>query len=197
MAKNGNTEAKSDYLEKGKGRGSWAMENCRDENILAGAGDDSNRIAQFNMELYDLDPVDMTNSEAVDNRVKEYVRLCAKYNVKPGVSGLGFALGGVDRRRLWEMNNDVPGRNVNIPKATRDVVKRSYALLESLWESYLLGGKVNPVSLIFYGKNYFGHRDHQEIVVSPGIGQEDAFNEQDIASRYIAPPTTIEGEFAE
>jgi hypothetical protein len=48
------------------------------------------------------------------------------------------------------------------------LVKKTYAILEELWEDYMQNGKINPVSGIFLGKNHFGYQDKTDVVVRRG-----------------------------
>ena len=81
--------------------------------------------------------------------------LCAKWDVKPAVSGLSMALG-LDRRRLWEIKADVEDRNVNLTQRGRDIIKKAYGFMENLWENYMLNYKIHPTAGIFLAKNNFG-----------------------------------------
>ena len=113
-----------------------------------------------------LPKVDLTDGEAVENRVREYFQICADWDVKPTVSGFGMALG-MDRRRLWEVKSDVEGRNVKLPPRARDSIKKAYIFLENLWENYMLNYKIHPTAGIFLGKNNFGYKDEQTYNLVP------------------------------
>jgi hypothetical protein len=78
---------------------------------------------------------------------------------------VGLAIG-LDRRRLWEIRSG-SNRNASIPQECKDIICEVYDSLEVLWEGYMTNGKINPVSGIFLGKNYFGYQDKQEYVVTP------------------------------
>lgn len=133
---------------------------------------DNNKYTTFAIALNQFPKIDVYNPEQLRARLLDYFQLCADHDMKPGVAALAFAFG-LDRRRLWEINNDVPGRNVNMPQECREIIKSAYNSLEVLWESYTLSGKINPVTAIFLGKNNFGYQDKQEYVVTPNIMSQE------------------------
>ena len=132
---------------------------------LAEPGDNA-KATMFILELDQFDRVDLADSNQVNKRIHDFMQLCVKYDTKPQVSGLADSLG-VDRRRLWEIANDVEHRNLNASSETRDLIKKAYRKLEVLWEYYIQNGKINPVSGIFLGKNNFGYADRQEVILTP------------------------------
>ena len=67
---------------------------------------------------------------------------------------------GIDRRRLWEIKSDISGHGYDdLPIGTRDLIKKTYAALESNWEYAMQSGGINPPCGIFLGKNQFGYQD--------------------------------------
>lgn len=145
---------------------------------------DNNKYTMFAIAISQLPKIDVHNPEQMRARLFEYFQLCADHDMKPGVAALALAFG-LDRRRLWEINNDVQGRNVAMPQECREIVKTAYNSLEMLWESYTLGGKINPVTAIFLAKNNFGYQDKQEYVLTPN---------QQLSG---ADPATIEAKYEE
>lgn len=209
MARNGNTKPTGDVankdgaVKKKDGRGGYRERNGgalyfgAQSSLLTNPGD-STKIVKLNVELLNLslDEIDLTSYDAVLARIVEYFEVYAKYDMKPTVAGLCLVLNNIDQRRIRELYSDTPGRMPHIPQDVRGLVKRVYGTLDSLWETYMNSGKINPVAGIFLGKNHFGKTDRQEITFSPGANQEDNFNEDDIRQRYIASPTTIESDFS-
>ena len=55
-----------------------------------------------------------------------------------------------------------------------DLIKKAIDILEELWVDYMQNGKVNPASGIFLGKNMFGYKDQQDLVITPNnpLGEE-------------------------
>jgi hypothetical protein len=114
--------------------------------------------------------------------------------MKPTVAGMGLALNGMDRRRLWEIRTDNYGTQKSLselPTLTKDSIKKAYKLMENMWENYMQNGKINPVSGIFLGKNNFGYQDKQEMVLTPNTNPEAEYNLDDIKKRLSAPTSTL------
>lgn len=133
---------------------------------------DNAKYTSFAVAIAALPKIDVTNPQQLSKRLNDYFQLCIDHDMKPAVAALALAFG-MDRRRLWEINNDVVGRNVAMPQECREIIKTAYNSLEVLWESYSLSGKINPVTAIFLGKNHFGYQDKQEYVVTPNTMSQD------------------------
>lgn len=57
--------------------------------------------------------------------------------------------------------------------------------METLWESYMNSGKINPVAGIFLGKNNYAYQDKTEYVVTPNQ-QSDDYSADEIRQRYLS-----------
>ena len=161
------------------------IEECPD-------GMDSNtKILKKNLKIAFLPEIDMNDPEQVQKRIEEYFGIEAEYGNKPSVVGLGLALNGMDRRRLWEIvtgkYGNTGGAITRLPKTVTDLLKKAYTVLEQNWNDYMQSGKINPVSGIFLGKNHFGYQDKQEYVVTPNTQAASDFNEQEIRERLGLP----------
>lgn len=152
---------------------------------------DNAKYLSVSMKLMQLPDIDMKDPEQVSMRLTEYFKIQEEADLKPTVAGLGLALNGMDRRRLWEIRTDVPDRNQDLPTMTRDLIKKAYKLMENLWENYMQNGKINPVSGIFLGKNNFGYQDKTEYVVTPNVGGDTDYDADDIKKRYLSDGSTL------
>ena len=138
------------------------------------------------MSLWALDPIDLKDAEQVQERTNTYFSMMAEQNMKPTVIGYAMALG-IDRRTLWAIvNNQQATQYVpNLPPRCLDVIKKGYRTMEYLWESYMQGGALNPVSGIFLGKNHYGYKDQQEtVVVTPNL-LGDGADQKQLEQRYL------------
>ena len=151
-----------------------------------GADGDNTKYTRFALDIMKMSKIDIADPLQLSARLEEYFELCSTHDMKPGVAALALAIG-LDRRRLWEINNDVSGRCVKLPEECRQIIKMAYNSLEVLWESYSTSGKINPVTAIFLGKNHFGYQDKQEYVVTPNTLSQDASPEI-IEAKYDALP---------
>ena len=151
---------------------------------------DNAKYLKVGMQLFTLPNIDLHDAEQVEDRLQEFFRIHYEADLKPTVAGMGMALNGMDRRRLWEIRTDVPDRNKDLPTSTRDSIKKAYKYMEMLWENYMQNGKINPVSGIFLGKNNFGYQDKQEHVITPNTHSDSDYNADDIRKRYLSDSDT-------
>lgn len=150
---------------------------------------DNAHFMSVSMQLFNLPKIDLHNPDEVQNRLNQYFQIYYEADLKPTVMGMAMALG-VDRRRLWEIRNDakVGGvGNINLPTSSMDLIKKAYNFLENQWEFYMQQGKINPVSGIFLGKNNFGYKDQQEMVLTPNTNNEPDYDVEAIKKRLSAP----------
>lgn len=119
---------------------------------------------------------DMTNPEAVKQRVIDYFKTCEEHDMKPSIESLGIAFG-ANRRVLWKWANGVESNF--IPDESRNVLRAAYDAVNSMMADYMQNGKINPVSGIFLMKNNMGYSDQTEIVVTPNnpLGAEASAEE--------------------
>ena len=156
---------------------------------------DNTKYLQVSMKLMALPDIDLKDPNQVAERLAEYFAIQAEADLKPTVAGLGLALNGMDRRRLWEIrtgNYHTSKELADLPTTTTDLIKRAYKLMENLWENYMQNGKINPVSGIFLGKNNFGYQDKTEYVVTPNTHNDSDYSADDIRKRYLTDSATIE-----
>ena len=160
------------------------------DNGLQVAPGDNTKYLNLGMKLFNLPPIDLKDSEQVNNRLMEFFKIHAEDDMKPTVSGMGMALG-LDRRRLWEIKTG-NAKAMDLPTPVSDSIKRAYEYMEILWENYMQNGKINPVSGIFLGKNNFGYQDKTEYVVTPNVNNDSDYSKDDIMARYGIDSATIE-----
>lgn len=126
---------------------------------------DNTKFITFNLQVSAMPKIDMTDGEQVTERIADYFGLCARYDIKPAVSGLALALG-TDRRRLWEIARDNE-KALNVSVMSSDAIKKAYQNLDILWEQYMLHGKINPMAGVFLGVNNHGYHDVKQFNITP------------------------------
>lgn len=149
---------------------------------------DNAKIINLNLELFNLPDIDMHDVNQVSQRISDYFTIYAKYDMKPTVAGMGMALNGMSRQTLWAIANNQPlngkGYNTNLPPEVSDFIKKAYKFMENSMESYMMAGKVNPVTGIFMAKNHYGYVDKQEHVLTPAAGDSSEYDTETIKARY-------------
>lgn len=127
---------------------------------LAKPGDNS-RYLRYAMASLDLPPIDISDPEQVRNRITEYFSYCIENDRKPNIKGLGNWLG-VDATTVNSWRRGEYRAETHSP-----LIKKAVDILEEMWWDYGQSGLVNPASWIFIGKNAFGMKDVQDVVVTP------------------------------
>lgn len=164
------------------------------DNGLETMPGDNAKFLGVQMALLNMPDIDMDNVKAVQDRLNEYLMLYAQNDMKPTVAGMAISLNGMNRRTLWAIVNDLPTGGAGYKTALRPevayVIKKTYLLMENLWESYMNSGKINPVSGIFLGKNNYGYQDKTEYVLTPNTQQDNDYDPDSIRKRYLIDPTS-------
>lgn len=138
----------------------------------------------FAIQSWGVKKVDTSDPEAIKERLTWYFERCIEYNMKPTMSGMAAALG-ISRQTLWDWHNGV--RRPDHPEHYQ-IVESAYNMLEQLWEMYMMNGQINPASGIFLGKNHFGYKDVQDIVVQPKNPLGDETDPDSIEEKYAELP---------
>jgi hypothetical protein len=134
-------------------------------------GYNSRRIA-FMLAITPTEPLDYNDVEEMERRFQRYLKLCAEWDMKVG-NQAAYAAIGIDKGIAWEWVN----RSLGNPART-DFVKKVQQFCAMYREGLMEDGKVNPVTGIFWQKNYDGMKDQQEVVLTPNTSplgeQKDA-----------------------
>ena len=135
----------------------------------------------FAIQTFGIKRVDTSDPKAIEDRLMWYFQRCLENNMKPTMTGMAQSLG-VSRQALWDWHN-----GVNRPQ-NYEIIDSAYNMLEQLWEMYMMNGQINPASGIFLGKNHFGYRDVQDIVVQPKKPLGDEADAETIEEKYAELP---------
>ena len=116
--------------------------------------------------LYDQTRV-KTDEEIVERLNWYFFDYCVRYQVRPTLDSCAMALG-LSRETL---NNWEHGESGSFKL---DTAKKIKYLVKNFMEAATMEGKLNPIIWMFYGKNYFGMVDKQEMVLTPNRSEADA-----------------------
>ena len=130
----------------------------------------------------DLPPIDISDSKQVENRIKEYFTYCAENDRKPNIKGLGNWLG-VSRETVHSWM-----RGEFRDATHQSIIQKAYDVIEEMWWDYGQNGKVNPAAWIFVGKNAFGMKDTQDVVITPNNPLGETKSADTIAEQYAFLP---------
>ena len=133
---------------------------------------DNARYIRHALVAWDLPPIDISDPAQVRQRITDYFNYCAQNDRKPQLVAMANWLG-VSRETLntWK-------RGEYRAETHSDIIKKAVDLLEEIWADYMQNGKINPASGIFIGKNLYGYRDVQDVVVTPNNPLDNLSNDE-------------------
>lgn len=132
--------------------------------------------------------------EEMERRFMHYLETCAKYDMKIG-NQAAYAAIGIDKGIAWEWVN----RCTTNPART-DFIKKVQKVCALYREGLMQDGKVNPVTGIFWQKNYDGMKDQTEMVLTPNNPLGDSTDTEALARKYLDNADIVdvpEGEISE
>ena len=142
---------------------------------------DNARYLQQALTVVQWPQIDIADPKQVQERITLYFNYCLENDMKPGVAGISLALG-VDRRTFYNWSVGASRQHTHTA-----IIQHAKQMLESLWESYVMNGRINPVSAIFIAKNHFGYRDQSEFVLSPTPAtNDDDLTAAELEAKYLS-----------
>lgn len=138
------------------------------------------------------EPIDINDVEEMNRRFTRYLDICAKYDKKIG-NLTAYAAIGITKEQAKEFelhSKSNPARAYFIKKV------RQFCSMYR--EGLMQDGKVNPVTGIFWQKNYDGLKDQQEVVVTPNnplgeMGDTERIKQKYLDAGYNVLPEVAEG----
>lgn len=131
-----------------------------DQNPNLPQGYNTRRIA-FMQAILPTEPLDHDDVEEMERRFQHYLAKCAEWDMKIG-NQAAYAAIGINKDLVYEWTV----RRQTNPRRT-EFVKKVQQFCAMYREGLMEDGKVNPVTGIFWQKNYDGMKDQQEVVLTP------------------------------
>ena len=151
-----------------------------------------NRMRKLKV-VYDLPKIDLGDNKAVEDRIEYYFTYSLESGLKPTIEGLALAIG-ISRNTLWEWET---GKSRGLLDNSRgDMIKKAKEYISYMMSEFVMNGDINPITWIFYAKNYFGMKDIQEITVSATSALGAQLTPDEIAKR-IPKDIPIDVEYRE
>lgn len=132
----------------------------KDHNPDLPMGYNTKRIA-FMQAILPTEPLDNNDVEEMERRFARYLQMCAEWDMKIG-NQAAYAAIGINKDLVYEWTV----RRQTNPKRT-EFIKKVQQFCAMYREGLMEDGKVNPVTGIFWQKNYDGMKDQQEVVLTP------------------------------
>ena len=163
----------------------------QDQNAEMEEGYNTRRI-RFMQAILPTEPLDPNDVAEMERRFTRYLELCAEWDMKIG-NQAAYAAIGIDKGTAWDWEN----RNQGNP-ARSDFIKKVRQFCSMYREGLMEDGKVNPVTGIFWQKNYDGMKDQQEVVLTPNtnpLGEQP--NMEALKQKYLDTTYGITPELPE
>ena len=154
-------------------------------------GYNAKRIA-FMQAILPTEPLDSNDVGEMERRFNRYLQLCAEWDMKIG-NQAAYAAIGIDKGTAWDWENRSQGN-----PARTDFIKKVRQICAMYREGLMEDGKVNPVTGIFWQKNYDGMKDQQEVVLTPNqnpLGEQP--NMEALEKKYLDNASAFLPESAE
>ena len=136
---------------------------------------------QFTIQIMNISRnADKDNIETLYQCLQDYITLCATTDHKIGNQAAAAACG-LNNRTLWAW---LSAKDPQKKKFAETV----YNICSMYREQLMQDGQINPVTGIFWQKNYDGLRDQQEMVVTPNNPLGEQKDAKAIAEKYAALP---------
>jgi len=114
--------------------------------------------------VYDWPKIDTNSDKAVEDRISLYFDYSISEGLRPNVEGLALAVG-VSKSTLWDW--ETGRRRSELGSCRADIIKKAKDYIAYMMSDAAMNGDVNPITWIFYAKNYFGMKDVQEHTFNP------------------------------
>lgn len=171
-------EAVTDIVKTRK-RNRPDLDKFGEENTEPG---DNARYLRYAMVSLDLPPIDISDPKQVEQRIYDYFQFCVDNDRKPNIKGLGNWLG-VDSTTVNSWRRGEYRTETHSP-----LIKKAVDILEEMWWDYGQNGKCNPAAWIFIGKNAFGMKDVQDVILTPNQPLGEEISAEQVAETYKQLP---------
>lgn len=157
------------------------------------SNDENAAMCAYALDIFHTPSVDLHDPEAVASAIDGYFKNCMKRGLRPGNLGLYASLG----LSKQDVSDAIRGRNKSkLSSASIDLLKKAKVALSTYREMLGSTGKINPVTLIFWQKNYDGLEDKQTMEITPRKDLEADRTPDEIA-KQIEADIPIDVDFEE
>ncbi len=132
----------------------------------------------FIMAITPTEPLDKNDIAEMQRRFAHYIEMCAKYGKKVSNQAAYLAIG-ITKDDVYDWENQ---RSVN--PARTEFLKKVKQICGVYREQLMSDGKINPVTGIFWQKNYDGLRDQTELAIAPVNPLGDGKSAEELAKKY-------------
>lgn len=141
--------------------------------------DENAVFCRYALDIFNAPAVELKDPRAVSEAISGYFNSCIERGLRPGNLGL-YAVLGLSKQ---EVSNELRGVTHKLSTSTIDLIKKAKVALSTYREMLGSTGKINPVTLIFWQKNYDGLEDKQTMEIAPRKDMEPERTPEEIEKR--------------
>lgn len=134
----------------------------------------------------------VTSDEELAQRFEDYFNRCAESGQIPTVEELCLSTG-FGNKYIWDIQ---AGRRKGFSDSTAEIIQKAKDFLQTFDAKLVVTGKLNFLAYCFRAKNYYGMRDRVDYTVTPSTQDDENFNAEELAKRYMTD-ARIETTFAD
>ena len=132
----------------------------------------------FIMAITPTEPLDLNDVGEMERRFENYIRLCSEYGKKVSNQAAYLAIG-INKDQARDFANGVSAN----PERSH-FIKKVQQICGVYREQLMSDGKINPVTGIFWQKNYDGLRDQTELAIAPVNPLGEGKSAEELAKKY-------------
>lgn len=144
------------------------------------------KMVSFILAITPKEPLDYADVDEMERRFYNYLELCAVWDMKVGNQAAYTAIG-ITKEQAWEWENVTKGN----PRRS-DFIKKVRQICGLYREGLMQDGKINPVTGIFWQKNYDGMKDQSEVVLTPNNPLGDGKDTEALKQKYLEAADIVE-----
>ena len=167
--------------------------NILQDDAMSATPKELREFTKHALEIFEIIPPDLHDAKQVYDAISNYFRSCDTHGVRPSNLGLYASLG------MTRQDVDDVIRGKNKSRASHeciDMIQRAKLALSAYRESLAMSGKINPVTALFWSKNFDGMTDVQQVEITANNAQQASLSPEEIASR-IEKDIPIDADFTE
>lgn len=144
------------------------------------------KMVSFILAITPKEPLDYSDVDEMERRFYNYLEMCAAWDMKVGNQAAYTAIG-ITKEQAWGWENVTKGN----PLRT-DFIKKVRQICGLYREGLMQDGKINPVTGIFWQKNYDGMKDQSEVVLTPNNPLGDSKDTEALKQKYLEAADIVE-----
>lgn len=150
-----------------------------DQNPDLPDGYSASRI-KFMLDITPTEKLDVWDVPEMERRFENYLLKCAEHGMKVGNMAAYYAIG-----ITKETARDWLAQDHQMKNERTHFIKKVQQICAMFREGLMEDGKINPVTGIFWQKNYDGLKDQTETIITPHNPLGDSTDAETLKRRYL------------